>query len=79
MYNLQQACGCKHGNCHIFPELGKEVTKYISSGALVPDELIISLMSKEMKTVGSKWLLDGELFASSFLTFILLHAKLPVD
>lgn len=41
-------------------ELGKEVTKYISSGALVPDELIISLMSKEMKTVGPKWLLDGE-------------------
>ncbi|OQV11753.1 GTP:AMP phosphotransferase AK3, mitochondrial [Hypsibius exemplaris] len=40
-------------------ELGKQATQYISTGALVPDELMIALMSSEMKTVGSKWLLDG--------------------
>lgn len=41
-------------------ELGKEVKKYLDSGSLVPDDTMISLIGKEIESVGNdNWLLDG--------------------
>ncbi|KAK2580821.1 hypothetical protein KPH14_005904 [Odynerus spinipes] len=41
-------------------ELGKEVKKYLDSGCFVPDDTMISLIGKEIESVGdSNWLLDG--------------------
>ncbi|XP_015191284.1 PREDICTED: GTP:AMP phosphotransferase AK3, mitochondrial [Polistes dominula] len=41
-------------------ELGKEVKKYLDGGSFVPDETMISLIGKEIETVGDcNWLLDG--------------------
>jgi adenylate kinase len=41
-------------------ELGRQVKDILASGALVPDETILALMSAEIDAVGNKgWLLDG--------------------
>lgn len=41
-------------------ELGKNVKKYLDSGSLVPDKVMISLISKEIEKIGNEnWLLDG--------------------
>ncbi|XP_078046518.1 adenylate kinase 3 isoform X1 [Augochlora pura] len=41
-------------------ELGKKVASYVVSGKYVPDEVMISMINKEIETVGEKnWLLDG--------------------
>ncbi|XP_032678314.1 GTP:AMP phosphotransferase AK3, mitochondrial [Odontomachus brunneus] len=41
-------------------DLGKEVKRYMDSGSFVPDDTMISLISKEIESVeGSNWLLDG--------------------
>lgn len=41
-------------------ELGKNVKQYLDTGSLVPDNVMISLISKEIENVGNKnWLLDG--------------------
>lgn len=41
-------------------ELGKKVKKYLDGGSFVPDETMISLIGKEIETVGDcNWLLDG--------------------
>ncbi|KAI4496575.1 hypothetical protein M0804_000385 [Polistes exclamans] len=41
-------------------ELGKEVKKYLDGGSFVPDETMISLIGKEIETIGDcNWLLDG--------------------
>ncbi|XP_033220227.1 GTP:AMP phosphotransferase AK3, mitochondrial isoform X1 [Belonocnema kinseyi] len=40
--------------------LGKEVKQFLDSGSLVPDDVMISLISKEIESVGNQnWLLDG--------------------
>lgn len=40
--------------------LGKEVKKYLESGKLVPDDVMIQFMSEELKKADNKpWLLDG--------------------
>lgn len=44
-----------------FVDLGKEVKKYMDSGSFVPDDTMISLISKEIESVeGPNWLLDGK-------------------
>lgn len=41
-------------------ELGKEVKGYLDSGSFVPDNVMISLISKEIGNLGNQnWLLDG--------------------
>lgn len=41
-------------------ELGKKVRSYLNSGRLVPDDIIIELIDKEIQSVGDQnWLLDG--------------------
>ncbi|XP_020287326.1 GTP:AMP phosphotransferase AK3, mitochondrial isoform X2 [Pseudomyrmex gracilis] len=41
-------------------DLGKEVKRYIDSGSFVPDDTMISLISKEIESVRDQnWLLDG--------------------
>ncbi|XP_053982588.1 GTP:AMP phosphotransferase AK3, mitochondrial [Hylaeus anthracinus] len=41
-------------------ELGKTVASYVLSGKFVPDDVIISMINKEIELVGDKnWLLDG--------------------
>lgn len=45
-----------------FIDLGKEVKRYIDSGSFVPDDTMISLISKEIESVRDQnWLLDGKL------------------
>ncbi|EFA06480.1 GTP:AMP phosphotransferase AK3, mitochondrial [Tribolium castaneum] len=40
--------------------VGKEVAKYLQSGQLVPDDLMIKFITGEIQAVGNKpWLLDG--------------------
>ena len=39
---------------------GKQAEKYLVKGQLVPDELIVNLISDELKLVKGSWLLDGE-------------------
>lgn len=40
--------------------IGKEVAKYLKSGQLVPDDLMIKFITGEIQAVGNKpWLLDG--------------------
>ncbi|CAK9799333.1 GTP:AMP phosphotransferase AK3, mitochondrial [Anthophora quadrimaculata] len=41
-------------------ELGKAVSKYVSSGKFVPDDIMISMITKELELVADRnWLLDG--------------------
>ncbi|XP_076670995.1 adenylate kinase 3 [Andrena cerasifolii] len=41
-------------------ELGKAVASYVLSGKFVPDDVMISMINKEIETVGDRnWLLDG--------------------
>lgn len=41
-------------------ELGKAVASYVHSGKFVPDDVMISMIDKEIETIGNKnWLLDG--------------------
>lgn len=41
-------------------ELGQKAQHYMDTGGLVPDDLIVAMMMKEMKTVGGKgFVLDG--------------------
>ncbi|XP_066583610.1 GTP:AMP phosphotransferase AK3, mitochondrial [Prorops nasuta] len=41
-------------------ELGKQVKKHLDSGNLVPDEIMISLICKEIESLNNNnWLLDG--------------------
>ncbi|XP_076222575.1 adenylate kinase 3 [Nomia melanderi] len=41
-------------------ELGKTVSSYVLSGKFVPDDVMISMINKEIETVNDKnWLLDG--------------------
>ena len=41
-------------------DLGKEAKAFIDKGALVPDRTMVSLISSELKKLGSEpWLLDG--------------------
>lgn len=41
-------------------ELGKAVASYVLSGKFVPDDVMISMINKEIEAVGDKnWLLDG--------------------
>ncbi|XP_076393119.1 adenylate kinase 3 isoform X1 [Megachile rotundata] len=41
-------------------ELGKAVSNYVLSGKFVPDDVMISLITKEIEAVGQEnWLLDG--------------------
>ncbi|KOC62161.1 GTP:AMP phosphotransferase, mitochondrial [Habropoda laboriosa] len=41
-------------------ELGKAVSKYVLSGKFVPDDVMISMINKEIELVGDQnWLLDG--------------------
>ena len=41
-------------------ELGKAVASYVLSGKFVPDDVMISMINKEIEMVGDKnWLLDG--------------------
>lgn len=42
-------------------ELGKEVKQYIDTGRFVPDDVIISLINKEIESLNNcNWLLDGK-------------------
>jgi len=40
-------------------EAGKEAKDYITKGKLVPDNLMVDLISQELKKIQSSWLLDG--------------------
>ncbi|XP_076168676.1 adenylate kinase 3 [Ptiloglossa arizonensis] len=41
-------------------ELGKAVASYVQNGKFVPDDIMISMINKEIESVGNKnWLLDG--------------------
>ncbi|XP_029037366.1 GTP:AMP phosphotransferase AK3, mitochondrial isoform X2 [Osmia bicornis bicornis] len=41
-------------------ELGKAVSSYVKSGKFVPDDVMISMIDKELESVGQEnWLLDG--------------------
>lgn len=41
---------------------GKEAEKYLVKGQLVPDEVVVKLISDELKMIQSSWLLDGLYF-----------------
>jgi len=59
--------------------LGKEAEEYMNSGALVPDELMIKLVIKEVKTVdkGTSLLLDG--FPRTLPQAEAFEAQLTID
>ena len=40
-------------------EAGKQAKDYITKGQLVPDSLMVDLISQELKKIESSWLLDG--------------------
>jgi len=45
---------------HYFIDIGIQVKKYITNGALVPDHVMVSLIVSELKKLGGhSWLLDG--------------------
>jgi len=41
-------------------EAGKEAQSFIVNGQLVPDPLIVNLISEELGKIDSSWLLDGK-------------------
>jgi nucleoside-triphosphate--adenylate kinase len=58
--------------------LGKEAKKYIENGQLVPDVLMVDLISEELKKLqGRNWLLDG--FPRTASQAKTLHGREPVD
>ena len=40
-------------------EAGKQAKDYITKGKLVPDNVMVDLMTQELKKIKSSWLLDG--------------------
>ena len=49
-------------------DVGQHAEDYIKNGALVPDDVMIKLITNQLKTMSNhSWLLDGKL--SSSLTF----------
>ena len=42
-------------------EVGKEAEEYITKGQLVPDSLIVRLISSALNAMNESWLLDGRL------------------
>ena len=53
-------------NLHL--EIGAEAKKFVSSGQLVPDDVMIKLIASELNRLdGDSWLLDGRYF-----TFVLV-------
>lgn len=51
----------QHQRNILLADLGKEVKKYMDSGNFVPDDIMISLIGKEIEEVADQnWLLDGE-------------------
>ncbi|KAI4497108.1 hypothetical protein M0802_007854 [Mischocyttarus mexicanus] len=59
-------------------ELGKEVKKYLDDGSFVPDETMISLIGKEIETLGDcNWLLDG--FPRTLTQAKMLQRTQPVN
>nr|XP_004924647.2 GTP:AMP phosphotransferase AK3, mitochondrial [Bombyx mori] len=61
-YNIEHVSSGDKLRDHIAKqtELGKEVKAYLDEGKLVPDDLMIKFMIKELKEVNNKpWLLDG--------------------
>ena len=42
-------------------ETGVEAKKFIDQGELVPDSLMVKLISKEVESAGQRWLLDGKI------------------
>lgn len=50
-----------YSDCTLFTDLGREVKRYMDSGSFVPDDTMISLISKEIESMADRnWLLDGE-------------------
>lgn len=47
------------GGSGFFSATGKKLGEFIAAGELVPDEIMIAIMSGEMKNTGPRWLLDG--------------------
>lgn len=43
---------------------GTEAEKYLVKGQLVPDRVVVKLISDELKTINSSWLLDGMMNSS---------------
>ncbi|OAD54729.1 GTP:AMP phosphotransferase, mitochondrial, partial [Eufriesea mexicana] len=59
-------------------ELGKAVSKYVLSGNFVPDDVMISMITKEIESVGDQnWLLDG--FPRTLTQAEKLHDIHPVN
>ncbi|XP_043264987.1 GTP:AMP phosphotransferase AK3, mitochondrial [Colletes gigas] len=59
-------------------ELGKVVSSYVLSGKFVPDDVMISMIKKEIELVGDKnWLLDG--FPRTLLQAEKLQKTSPVN
>lgn len=58
-------------------DVGLQAEDYLSKGDLVPDELMVRLMSKELQTLQQSWLLDG--FPRTLLQAKALSASQKVD
>lgn len=49
---------------------GKQAEEYLKKGDLVPDELMVALMTKELGALQQSWLLDGNFIVYWFFRFI---------
>ncbi|CAK9814753.1 GTP:AMP phosphotransferase AK3, mitochondrial [Anthophora plagiata] len=67
-------------------ELGKAVSKYVCTGKFVPDDVMISMINKELELVADRnWLLDGfprtltqaEMLQKEHLVNIVLYLNVP--
>jgi len=58
-------------------DVGKEAEVFIKEGSLVPDELMVKLMDKELANIHHSWLMDG--YPRTLLQAKALGASQPID
>jgi len=58
-------------------DVGLEANRYIKEGSLVPDDLMVKLMDKELANINHSWLLDG--YPRTLLQAKALGSTQPID